>query len=139
SILARVLRSDALLAASVRLDKNEGVNIVFSQVRDDQKDELLGAALADMLDGQDVRALAAVEEGVGAAPDRADEYYPRAVARLLTVDYVGALARMSRSWTECWEQVDRSGVGDSIRAVADFVLTARGRESKQNLDHDRAR
>lgn len=135
SILSRVLRSGGLLSSALEPGKEVGVDVVISQVRDEQKKDVLVDAWSELLPGDP--ELHRVSTDVEDATNGEGEESSQSSFRFITVDYVGDLATMSRSWSECCDQIVRSRIGDSVRSIADVVLATDGHVAEHNLDSSR--
>jgi hypothetical protein len=124
-----------LLSSALEPGKEVGVDVVISQVRDEQKKDVLVDAWSELLPGDP--ELHRVSTDVEDATNGEGEESSQSSFRFITVDYVGDLATMSRSWSECCDQIVRSRIGDSVRSIADVVLATDGHVAEHNLDSSR--
>lgn len=105
SVLGKIARSDDLIREAYpngEVSIND-INIIFSQVREEQKESVLANEINEL---------------VSSVVSREEVFDPR----ISVVDYVGDLSSMSRSWDSCLVQIARSRIGEPLRAIADSLF-----------------
>lgn len=120
SVLAKVARSDELIASAVPLDQaRRDISIVFSQVREDQKSNLLVAEVETLLSAA---AVAPSEDFV--------------TPNVCVIDYVGDLALMGKSWDGCLEQVRKADIASPLKSISAgaFPVRPHGPQSVSSPD-----
>lgn len=109
SLLAKIARSDKTVLRGIgeqSATTSDEIHIVFSQVREDQDIRLLEEAQRAAIDA----AIGA--DGLGEPPNT------------LVVPFDTNLVALSRSWQEALSKIRRSGVGETIVRVADYLAFA---------------